>query len=356
MEEKKYITNNFPKISFIICTYFGERTLGQCLNSLVNQNYPKEKMEILIADGGSKDKTLEIAKQCQKKYPKIIKIEHNKAQYDDGKGAGKDTFSKKSKGDIICFIDQDNILIQKDWIKRMLKPLENEEIVAVQSRMAIMNKDSVINKYLSAIGIEDPFATSYSLNAQITMNPKRFQYNKKDNYFICKLDKNDFLYAGNNGFMMKRKEFFDVGGYNQDVDNFYRITLKKYKIAVPKEAKLHHSAATDFKHMINKRTKYVVRYIEENYSDRDFFWFDLKRNNFKQNLKFIKNVFFNILFIPGLVRGIYMWIKTRGNYWLLHPFMLFSITWSYIFGTLFSIFKRKILRKNFKLDMTKQNN
>ena len=171
-EEAKY-----PKISFILCTYFGERTIEDCLKSLTNQDYPKESMEILIADGGSKDKTLEIAEKYRKLYPKVIKIEHNKAQYDDGRGAGKDTFSRKAKGDLICFVDQDNILVQKNWIKKMLKPFKNSEISAVQSRMAIMKNDTIINKYLSAIGIEDPFAIPYSLNAQIVFNPKKFKYN-----------------------------------------------------------------------------------------------------------------------------------------------------------------------------------
>lgn len=345
-----------PKISFIICTYFGERTMSDCLKSLIEQDYPKEKMEILIADGGSKDETLKICKRYQKKYPKSIKIDHNKAQYDDGKGAGKDTFSRKAKGDLICFIDQDNILVQKDWIKRMLVAFENPEISAVQSRMAIVENDSLINKYLSAIGIEDPFVVNYSLNAQITLNPKKFKYNKEKKYFICELSAKKYFYAGNNGFMIRKKEFFEAGGYNQDVDNFYRMAKKNYIIAVPKNAKLHHSAATDFKHMLQKRTKYVVRYLEENYEDRDFFWFDLKRNNFGQNLRFINTILFNILFIPGLIQGIYMSIKTKGSHWLLHPIMLSSITWSYIIGRTQSFINTKILKKGFGIDMSKQNN
>jgi len=344
-----------PKISFVLCTYFGERTLDACLRSLVEQKYPKDKMEILIADGGSKDKTLEIAKKYQKKYPKLIKIENNKAQYDDGRGAGKDTFSRKSKGEIICFVDQDNILIQKDWIKKMIIPLKNPEISAVQSRMAIMRKDSMMNRYLSAIGIEDPFSVPYSLNAQVTLNSKKFEYAKEGDYFICRLDKNNFLYAGNNGFMIKRKPFFEAGGYNQDTDNFYRMSLKNYKVAVPKNAKLHHSAATDFSHFLEKRIKYVIRYLEENYEDRDFYWFDLDKNNFKQNFKFIKNILFNVLIIPALIQGIYMAIREKKAVWLMHPIMLFSITWAYIFGRGYSLINKIILRKGFKLDMTKQN-
>ncbi len=345
-----------PKISFVLCTYFGERTIDACLKSLAEQDYPKERMEVLIADGGSKDRTIGICLRWQKEYPKMIKIAHNPAQYDDGKGAGKDTFSRKAKGDIICFIDQDNILIQKDWIKRMLKPFANPKIAAVQSRMAIVKEDSIINKYLSAIGIEDPFAADYSLNAQVTINPKKFKFDKEGNYFICELSIDNYFYAGNNGFMAKRKEFFGAGGYNQDVDNFYRMAGKRYKIAVPKEAKLHHSAATDFRHMLQKRTKYVVRYLEENYDNRDFYWFDIKKNNFRQNLRFVNAVLFNILFIPGLFQGILMALKTKGDYWLLHPIMLSSITWAYILGRCKSFVNTRVLRKSFGIDMTKQNN
>ena len=65
------------KVSGILTTYNGDRTLDECLNNFFAQDYPKDKMELIIADGGSTDKTLDIIKKYIKKYPKIIKFFHN---------------------------------------------------------------------------------------------------------------------------------------------------------------------------------------------------------------------------------------------------------------------------------------
>lgn len=47
-------------ISIIIPTLNSAKTLKDCLASIAMQDYPKDKIEIIIADGGSTDGTLEI--------------------------------------------------------------------------------------------------------------------------------------------------------------------------------------------------------------------------------------------------------------------------------------------------------
>lgn len=324
------VMKNLPKVSIVLCTFNGEKTLRKCLDSILSQDYPREKIEILIADGGSEDGTLDIIKEYVEKYPKIVSYRKNLRRYSEGKGKGKDLTSKEAKGEIIAFIDQDNILVQKNWMKEMTNILiKNPDISGVQSRMAIPKHGRIIDKYLSAIGIEDPFAIPYSLNAQIVLTPWRFLYNKEGEFYIYKVNRKRFLYAGNNGFLIKRKEFFENGGYTQDTDNFYRMALKNYKIAVPKNLKLHHKASATFSGMIKKRDYYINHYLTKNYETRDWFWFDLKRNDFNQNLRFIKTVLFNLAFIPGLLQASELMLRRREIFWIIHPFVLFVVTADY---------------------------
>jgi glycosyltransferase involved in cell wall biosynthesis len=56
-----------PALSVVIPTYNSERTLRECLESIKNQDYPKNKIEIIIADGGSTDRTMEIARKYTNK-------------------------------------------------------------------------------------------------------------------------------------------------------------------------------------------------------------------------------------------------------------------------------------------------
>jgi cellulose synthase/poly-beta-1,6-N-acetylglucosamine synthase-like glycosyltransferase len=58
----------FPKVSFVIPALNAENFLPSCIISIRTQHYPQNKIEILIVDGGSTDRTLEIAK----KYNAVI--------------------------------------------------------------------------------------------------------------------------------------------------------------------------------------------------------------------------------------------------------------------------------------------
>jgi len=68
--------NNLPFVSIIIPCRNEERFIAECLDSVIQQNYPQEKMEILVADGISKDNTRDIVKEYIKKY-KFIKLLDN---------------------------------------------------------------------------------------------------------------------------------------------------------------------------------------------------------------------------------------------------------------------------------------
>jgi len=56
-------------ISIVIACRNEEKYISKCLGSIIAQDYPKDKLEILVVDGRSKDRTKEIIEKYSKQYP-----------------------------------------------------------------------------------------------------------------------------------------------------------------------------------------------------------------------------------------------------------------------------------------------
>lgn len=66
------------EVAIIIPTLNEERFISRCLNSIIKQTYEFEKMDVMIIDGGSNDKTKDIVAEYQKSHQNIRFIENKK--------------------------------------------------------------------------------------------------------------------------------------------------------------------------------------------------------------------------------------------------------------------------------------
>ena len=99
-----------PSISVIISIYNVEKYINQCVESVLAQSYmPKE---ILLVNDGSKDSSLQICEEYQKKYPRIIKTI---SKQNGGLSSARNTGINNSSGEYCYFLDGDD-LIKKDTI------------------------------------------------------------------------------------------------------------------------------------------------------------------------------------------------------------------------------------------------
>jgi len=111
-------TDYFPLISVIIPCLNEEKHIGRCLDSVINQDYPKEKFEILVIDGMSKDKTREMVSNYNKKYPSSKLLDNPKIITPSAMNIG----IKNSKGEIIIKMDAHSVY-EKDYISKCVKHL-----------------------------------------------------------------------------------------------------------------------------------------------------------------------------------------------------------------------------------------
>ena len=95
-------SNKLPIISIITVVLNGEKTLKKCIQSVINQSYPQNKIEYIVIDGGSRDRTISIIK----KYEKKISYWHSKK--DRGLYDAMNKGIKKSSGEIIGILNADD--------------------------------------------------------------------------------------------------------------------------------------------------------------------------------------------------------------------------------------------------------
>lgn len=80
LEQNKTNGNGLPSVSLVIPAFNEEKYIGSLLDQMLHQDYPQDKIEIFVADGGSSDKTREIVSTYAEKNLRI-KLLLNKKQY-----------------------------------------------------------------------------------------------------------------------------------------------------------------------------------------------------------------------------------------------------------------------------------
>lgn len=110
--------DNFPSVSIIIPCRNEEKHIERCLNSIIAQNYPKEKFEILIVDGMSKDRTREIVSRYLHASSTIKLLDNPKGIIPIAMNVG----IQSSKSDIIIRVDAHTTYIE-DFILKSVEYL-----------------------------------------------------------------------------------------------------------------------------------------------------------------------------------------------------------------------------------------
>jgi len=129
-------TNWKPVVSVIIPAYNEEAGIAQTINSVLTLDYPREKLDIILVDDGSSDRTFEIAKGYENDGVRVF------TKKNGGKGAALNFGIARARGELIATMDADSALMPNALDE--LLPLFDEEVMAVTPAVKVKPENKLI--------------------------------------------------------------------------------------------------------------------------------------------------------------------------------------------------------------------
>jgi len=129
--------HDLPRVSVIVPVKNGAQKIGGLLDSLMQVDYDREMLEIVVVDGNSSDNTREIVLR----YPTVRLLTEERP----GLNAARNTGIRNSTGEVIAFTDSDCI-VSKDWVKKIVEDFGEKEVGCVGGN-ALRFYDDLISRY-----------------------------------------------------------------------------------------------------------------------------------------------------------------------------------------------------------------
>ncbi|MFA4827219.1 MAG: glycosyltransferase family 2 protein [Candidatus Shapirobacteria bacterium] len=321
-------------VSFITPTLNAGKVLKDCLQSISLQTI--KDYEIIIADGGSTDNTLIVAKNFK------AKIFKNPLKTGE---AGKAVGIRHAKGKYLVFLDSDNLLPSKNWLKKMLLPLQKDpQIIGSEPISFTYRRDAgFTERYSALIGANDPYAYIsgiYDRYSYLSGKWTGLKIETQDfpNYLKIKLNPNELLPTiGANGAIFRHdflKNYFK-GDYFFDIDIITSVIHQTHQplyFAKVKVGIIHTFCESSIKKFIRKQKRRIVDFYQFQ-NIRQFNW---QKNNRSATVKFS---LYTITLIPPIFDSFRGYLKKPDFAWFFHPlaclisfFVYFSATLKNVIG------------------------
>jgi glycosyltransferase involved in cell wall biosynthesis len=145
--ENNKLSDPWPKLSVVIPIFNEERFIEQTIKLVQNQDYPEDKLEILVIDGESTDGSVKIVNKMAQNDNRI-KVHQNSKRLSS---AARNIGARKATGEIVLYIDG-HVYIDNSLLLKNVARLMKEKDVSVLSRPGF--QDTPNNLYIqSAIAL-----------------------------------------------------------------------------------------------------------------------------------------------------------------------------------------------------------
>lgn len=202
--------NHFPTVSVIVPVWNEEKTLLATIQSLLNLNYPKDRLTLMIVDDGSTDGTWELMKSLSS-HPQVQIFQKENG----GKHTAVNFALERVTTDLVGCLDADSFVTQ-DALKKIIPYFEDEKIMAVTPSIKVYEPSNVLQhiqkteyswsiflrRMLSSMGAlyvtPGPFSI-FRTKVFRDLGPYRYAYMTEDMEMAMRMQKNHYKIVNSHG-------------------------------------------------------------------------------------------------------------------------------------------------------------
>ncbi len=324
-------------ISLLIPAFNEEDNIKETIEHVANLDYPKKKLEVIVINDGSTDKTKEVIEKLLKKYSNL-KLLNKK---NSGKADSLNEGIKISKGELIAVVDSDSFP-SKDSLKKIAGFFNEPEMGAVTSFVTVRNKDETF------------FSKIQSLEYVILGWARKL------------FDFVDSVWCTNGPLSLYRKKFvLEVGGFDpntvtEDVDITWNILNHGYKTGMCLDAQVTTIVPHKFKKWFKQRVRWglgglqaVSKYKKTFFKKGMFGAFIVPFVSFSIILSIFAFLFSSYLVLKSLINRFLITSYSISNDVSIFHFQDFNFYPSVILFYLLVLFLCSIIYYNYILKKTK---
>lgn len=228
---------NYPAVTIIVPCWNEENTIYKTVNSLLNMNYPQDKLHIFLIDDGSTDNTWEVIKTFQN-YPNIQTFHKENGGKHTALNLGIDNL----KTDFIGCLDADSVADKESVVRIMSYFEKDSSIMAVAPSIIVTDAKSIIQhaqkaEYYMAVYVKKMLGFLGAIH--VTPGPLT---------------------------IFKREVFDNLGNYHhahntEDMEIAYRMQKNHYKIEQCNDAYVYTNTPPTVKKLYKQRLRWIYGFI-----------------------------------------------------------------------------------------------
>ena len=228
--------NQLPTVSILMPAYNEEKIIGETLGKLMTIGYPKNKLEIIVIDDGSKDDTYKIAKKFESENVRVSKKKNT------GKASSLNYGLKHAKHEFVAVMDADTFL-DKNALKQCMAYFDEDNVAAVTSHILVKRRKTLWEKLQHT----EHMIVSLMRKAQEQVNVINVTPGPLSVY--------------------RKKFLIKVGGFDEkslieDVEIDWRLLRHGYKIRMAFDAMVYSIYPDTFKMWWRQRRRWVIGGLE----------------------------------------------------------------------------------------------